>query len=218
MKLKIKIFFVSVILLTSVVFALNADAAERFKLVFNDAKLVYVPDSGTLQISSQGNVLSYGKDWKVKKMKTYLYAMKQKNWKDFFWKVNTSRKEVYLIKDVDFGQMGGTSKTLEGIEVEPHGDAMNPDRFTLAFKSAYMAYIPKTKTQQLISEGMVLSYCKDWKVKALKSYLYHFKQNVWKNFYWHVNSSRKSVHKVTGAKFGKMGGKLTKLDIEVVTY
>ncbi|MBN2135208.1 MAG: hypothetical protein JW737_05720 [Acidobacteria bacterium] len=199
-------------------FFLFAGEAERFKLEFKDAYLIYDTVTASLQIITQGNVLSYGKDWEVVKMKPYLFALRLKTWKDFFWKVNTSRKEVYMIKDIEFPKMGGTSKTLENVMVKPTGDAMTPERFQLMFGSAYMAYLPDTKTQQIVTEGVVLSYCQDWEVIQLKPYLYHFKQNMWKAFFWHVNSSRKTVNRVSGGTFGQMGGDLKPLDIKLVTY
>ncbi len=213
-----KVFLFAMVSLLAVAMLAGADEAKRFKLVFDDAYLIYVPAKGTLQIVSSGNVLSYGKDWKVKKMKPYLYAFKNKMWKGFFWKVNTSRGEVYMIRGVAFGKMGGDSKTLDGIKIKNFGDAMKPDRFQLLFDEAYMAYLPETKTKQIVTSGVVLSYCNDWYVKMLKPYLFHFKQKVWKGFYWHVNSSRKEVHRVRNGKFGKMGGDLQKLNIAVELY
>ena len=90
----------------------HAQAPQRFFLRFSDAYLVHVPGSTTLQITTVGNVLSYGGDWQVKQMKPYLYHMRQKVWKDFYWKVNTSRKEVYRITGGTFGKLGGQSEVL----------------------------------------------------------------------------------------------------------
>lgn len=196
----------------------GSDDAKRFKLNFNDAYLIYVPSDGTLQIITQGNVLSYGSDWKVKEIKPFLYAMKQDVWKGFFWKVNTSRGEVYQVSNIAFGNMGGTEKKLDGIKVEAVGRDKNPKRFLLKFDSAYMAYIPGQGMPQIVTEGVVLSYCNDWHIKELKPFLFHFRQNNWKEFFWHINTSRKTVNRVTKIPFGQMGGKLEKLDIDVELY
>jgi hypothetical protein len=85
---------------------------KRFLLRFRNGYLVYKPGSGSPQIVAQSNVLSYGNDWQIKQMKPYLFHLKQKFWKDFYWKVNTSRKEVYRIKGGTFGQYGGQSQDL----------------------------------------------------------------------------------------------------------
>lgn len=189
----------------------------RFKLNFSDAYLVYVPDSGTLQIAAQGTVLSYGGDWEVKKLKGYLFHLRLKTWQDFYWKVNTSRKQVFRVRGNAFGTLGGEEKELTGLSVEPTGDKGNPERFRLNLTDAYMAYTGKG-SPQLISRGNVLSYCRDWQVKRLKAYLYHFKQNNWKGFFWKVNTSRKEVYQVTGGTFGELGGTSKQLTITAETY
>ena len=91
----------------------HAQTPKRFLLRFSDAYLVYQPGTTTLQIAAVGNVLSYGKDWQVKKMKPYLYHMRQNVCKEFYWKVNTSREEVYKVTGGTFGQLGGQSTVLD---------------------------------------------------------------------------------------------------------
>jgi predicted secreted protein len=196
----------------------RSEEAKRFKLNFYDAYLIYVPADGTLQIITQGNVLSYGSDWKVMEIKPFLFAMKQDVWKGFFWKVNTSRGEVHMVRGVKFGNMGGTEKKLDGIKVEAVGRDRNPKRFLLKFDSAYMAYIPGQGMPQIVTEGVVLSYCNDWHIKELKPFLFHFRQNNWKEFFWHINTSRKEVNRIMKGVFGELGGKLEKLNIGVELY
>jgi hypothetical protein len=93
---------------------------------------------------------------------------------------------------------------LTNVTVDVVGDINNPTRFFLRFKTAYLVYVPKTKTIQIITEGNVLSYGSDWHKCNLKSYLYHLEQNVWKGFYWKVNTSRKQVYRITGGTFCKI--------------
>ena len=86
---------------------------QRFFLDFVDAYLVYEPASGTLQIAAELNVLSYGGDWEVAKLQPYLYHLRLKTWKDFYWKVNTSRKGAWRVKGGTFGELGGTETPLK---------------------------------------------------------------------------------------------------------
>ncbi len=188
----------------------TADTAEikipkRFFLDFNDAYLVYQPSTKTLQIAAQSNVLSYGSDWQKAKIYPYLYDLKEKFWKGFYWQVNTSRKEVYRVRGGTFGKISpGKKEKLTNVTVDVVGNSNNPTRFFLRFKTAYLVYVPKTKTIQIITEGNVLSYGSDWQKCNLKPYLYHLKQNVWKGFYWKVNTSRKQVYRITGGIFCKI--------------
>jgi hypothetical protein len=79
---------------------------------FFDDYLVHQPDTATLQITAVGNMLLNGGDWQVKQMKPCLYHMRQKVWKGFYWRVNTSRKEVYRVRGSTFGQYGGQEEVL----------------------------------------------------------------------------------------------------------
>jgi len=188
----------------------TADTAEikapkRFFLDFNDAYLVYQPSTKILQIASQSNVLSYGSDWQKAKVHSYLYDLKEKFWKGFYWRVNTSRKEVYRYHGPNFGKIGDSKhEKLTNVTVDVVGNINNPTRFFLRFKTACLVYVPKTKTLQVTTEGNVLSYGSDWQKCNLKSFLYHLKQNVWKGFYWKVNTSRKQVYRITGGTFCKI--------------
>ncbi len=85
---------------------------KRFFLDFNDAYLVYQPSTKTLQIAAQSNVLSYGSDWQKAKIYPYLYDLKEKFWKGFYWRVNTSRKEVYRYHGPNFGKIGDSKPQI----------------------------------------------------------------------------------------------------------
>ncbi|MES9960357.1 MAG: hypothetical protein ABW089_07990 [Sedimenticola sp.] len=188
-------------------------APKRFMLRFSDAYLVHEPGRGSLQITAQGSVLSYGNDWQVRKLKPYLYHLRQDNWKGIYWKVNTSRKAVYKVKGGRFGQLGGSEKRT-GINVDVVGNAESPTRFFLRFQDAYLVQPAKARPQ-VVAEGSALSYGSDWQVKRLKPYLYHLRQNNWQQFFWKVNTSRKEMYRVTGGQFGRLGGRDEKLGITV---
>ena len=192
----------------------NQESFARFFLHFPDAYLVHEPGNKRLQIVAEGAVLSYGADWEIKKMKDYLYHLRQNVWKDFYWKGNTSRKQVYKVTGGSFGQLRGQEKAL-GIKVDVVGSTNNPDRFLLRFPDAYLAYNPGNKSLQIIAEGAVLSYGGDWEVKKMKDYLVHLRQKMWKDFYWKVNTSRKKVYKVRNGTFGQLGGQEQALNIKV---
>jgi hypothetical protein len=189
---------------------------KGFKLMFPDAYLIHQPSSNILQISTQDNVLSSGGDWQVAKLKPYLFHIKQKAWNEFFWAVNTSRKEVARVKGGQFGRLGGQKNKIS-IRVDPVGNPDNPTRFKLLFNDAYLVYQVDRPRLQITAQGNVLSYGNDWQVRQLKPYLFHLKQNTWKNFFWKVNTSRKEVSRVKGGQFGRLGGQATKINVIVNT-
>ncbi len=198
---------------------LNKKAPKRFFLDFNGAYIVYVPSSKTLQVAANNNVLSYGSGWQRANLKSYLYHLRLKTWKGFYWKINTSRKEVYLVKGSKFGKIGDTNeKKINNIAVDVVGGSSStaPTRFLLKFNKSYLVFVPSSKTLQVIAGGNVLSYGSDWKTCKLKPYLYQLKQNVWKGFHWQVNTSRKIVERISGGQFCKIvSASRTKLNIGV---
>jgi hypothetical protein len=195
-----------------------AKAPNRFMLDFNDAYLVFSNPSKSIQIAAQNTVLSYGSDWDKCQLKPYLYHIKQKVWKGFYWMVNTSRKEVYEVTGGTFCQLGGNQKKLN-IIVDVVGGSITvaPDRFFLRFKQASLVYLVSSKTMQVTTGNKVLSYCQDFQKCNLNASVYHFKETFWKGFHWKVDTSQKKVWKDSGT-FCKPGTGGTLLNIGVRVY
>ena len=223
MKKRIKSYSIIVVILLSLIVTLfvvqRSDAAtpDRFFLDFSDAYIVLKPSTGTIQVVASLTVLSYGGDWEFVQLKPYLYHLRLKTWSDFYWKINTSRKEVYRVNGGTFGSLGGSDTKIGGISVDVVGGntAVPPDRFLLRFSKSYIVYEPSTNVLQVTAYGYLLSYGGDWEVVQMKDYLYHMRLKTWSGFYWKVNTSRKEVKRVEGAALGSLGGTLTDTNIGV---
>lgn len=191
---------------------------QRFFLDFTDAYLVYEPSSKTLQIATEQMVLSYGGDWQKVQVKPFLFHLRQKNWKGFYWKINTSRKEIHRVNGSHFGAIGDPGGQKLDCVVDVVGDKENPTRFLLRFNGAYLVFVPGSKTLQIVVYQNVLSYGSDWQKCQLKPYLFHLRQNVWKGFHWKINTSRKQSYRVNGGSFCALGGSdsLLKMGVRVV--
>lgn len=180
---------------------------QQFFLDFVDAYLVFQPSSNSIQIITEGLVLSYGSDWEKCRLRPYLYHIRQDNWQGFYWQVNTSRKEVHKVTGGEFCRIGGTRKKLDmTVDVVGGSDTIPPSRFVLRFQAAYLVFVPTSEALQITAEGNVLSYGNDWEKCQLKPYLYNLKQKFWRGFHWKINTGRKTVYKVTGGEFCKMEG------------
>lgn len=197
--------------------AAQASAApKQFFLDFVDSYLIFSPSSNSFQIITEGTVISYGNDWERHRLRPYLYHIRQKFWKDFFWQVNTSRKEVSKVTGGNFGKGGGTANKLDIVVDVVGGDSkIPPERFFLRFKKAYLVYVPASKTLQITAEGSVLSYGADWIKCQMRSYLYHVKLKSWRDFYWKINTSRKEAYKVKDGEFCKLGGSASPLEMGI---
>jgi hypothetical protein len=186
-----------------------AKAPQRFLLDFNDAYLVYTKSSKSIQITALKNVLSYGSDWQKCQVNRSLFHLRQNVWKGFYWEIDTAKKVVYRVDGGSFCKGGGKKKRLN-MTVKDTGAT-----FFLYFSSAYLVYVPGSKTLQIATEGVVLSYGGDWQKCNLSAHLYELKENFWKGFYWKINTSRKQAWKVTGGPFCKLGGTQTPLNVGV---
>ena len=204
--------------LSMVVFG-NTNQPDRFKIDFNKSYIVVNPGNLSMQAVAENSVLSYGEDWEIIKMKSYLYHMRQQNWKGFYWMVNTARKEVYKVVGNQFGTLGGNMDQLP-VNVSVVGGANNsePDRFFLYFSNSYLIFMPDTSTLQIAAEGMVISYGVDWVKVQMKPYLYQLKKNSWQGFYWQVNTSRKELYIVRNGQLGTFQGITELKQSPVIVY
>lgn len=179
------------------IIAIRAD----FRLQFKDAYLVYEPHPsgpGTLQITAELNVLSYGTDWTVSRLKPYLFHLKLNSWSGFFWMVNTSRHEIFRVTGVSFGSLGGTQTPVPSVTVDTVGDPNNPTRFLLRFGNAYLIKPQLGSHPSIYASNTILSHGADWTVTkdSALSWVYHLKESVWKGFSWKVNLHRQRAYRV----------------------
>lgn len=213
--MKNKLFFVLLILFvifaSTCLFAVNP---ENFLIKFFDAKMVISPSTGSMQVSAQDTVLTYCGDWEMVQVYPYLFHIRLKTWVNFYWLVNTSRKEVFWVTDGKFGGIGGTSYKLN-INLEVFGGSASaaPNRIDLNFSDCYITYQISTGSMQFIAENGVLSYCQNWDRIKIYDYLVQMKLSTWSGFFWMVNTSRQEAYKVTGTAFGNLGGTQQKLNL-----
>lgn len=195
-----------------------------------DASLVYEPSSKSLQITAMGTVLSRGKGWEERQVKPYLYHLRHASWKNFFWKVNTSRREVYLVWGGVFGGIGWrtghreASREDEGarenmtLEVVGGDKDRAPARFLIHFPSIELFFVPITGDIRLAAAGSTLSPYYDWQSCRLQDALFHLRSKIWARYYWKIDTSRMEAWRTRGAQavFCKSGGEDAALPVTIV--
>ncbi|MCP5106715.1 MAG: hypothetical protein GY950_25245 [bacterium] len=80
-------------------------------LRLKDTCLDYEPGSGKLKLMSYKHQCAYIPFWKVARIKSHLYQFRHALW-DFFWEVNTFKKQASLVNGGKFGTQGGTPTPL----------------------------------------------------------------------------------------------------------
>lgn len=201
----------------------------NYVLRLSDAYIVYAPPSDVFQIAAQGAVLSYGDGWDRAQVKPYLFHIRHRSWKNHFWKVNTSRKEVYLVWGGLFGRIGTRpgappAREVDGdredITVDVVGGSVDrvPERFLIRFTQADLFFDPGSRDLRLAAAGSTLSPCDDWEACPLRDYLFHIRLKTWKGFYWKVNTSRMAAWQTTGGEFCKLGGDDKELALKMESF
>jgi len=203
---------------------------DRFQIFFSNAHLIYQPATKIMQIIAGNVVLSYCGDWQKAQIYPYLYHIRQNNWSGFYFKVNTSRKEVYLVEGSNFGHIGDSSERKLPFSVAVNGgsDTTAPTNFTIHFgaNGCYLIYAPPSNNLQIAAvtnmapeyPAVVLSYGNDWQKCKIYDYLFTLKQNNWAAFFWKVNTSRKEVYEVRNGTFCQIGGQETTLNHKVEVF
>ncbi len=83
-------------------------------LRLEDTQLEYEPGTRKFNILSFGDAIVYTPFWQTCKLETHLYQFKHVNWNDFFWEVNTFKKEVKRISTGGkFCRTGGVATPLQ---------------------------------------------------------------------------------------------------------
>jgi hypothetical protein len=194
-----------------------------------DAYIVYEPSGDIFQIASLGTVLSYGRGWERRQVKPYLFHIRHQSWKNYFWKVNTSRREVYLVWGGLFGRIGsgtgaGPAREVEGdredITVDVIGGAQDqvPQRFFIRLAGADLYFDPLARDLRLAAAGLTFSPGDDWEACVLNDYLFHIRLKTWKGFFWKVNTSRMAAWRTMGADFCKLGGEDKELSLTLKSF
>lgn len=194
-----------------------------------DAYIVCEPARKVLQIAALGSVLSYGEGWECAQVRPYLFHLRHTAWNNHFWKVNTSRKEAYLVWGGVFGRVGakpGTGPALEvdgereDITVEVVGGDQDqvPQRFFLRFAEAGLYFDPGAGDLRLAAAGMTLSPCDDWEACALQGHFFHVRLRTWKGFFWKIDTGRMAAWRTTGGEFCRLGGEDKELALTMKSF
>lgn len=82
-----------------------------------------------------------------------------------------------------------------------------PKKVTVALTDARLDFQPKGYAFKIVSRGINISDGKEWRRCRMKPNIYQFQHGSWKDFHWEINTVRRTLWRITGAKFCKTGGK-----------
>jgi hypothetical protein len=192
-------------------------APKRFFVDMPDTQLVYNPNTYELKILCKGTMLSDGKDWRKCRIKPYVNQIKHVSWSDFLWEINTIERGVYQVKSTAFCKTGGkTDKELKlKMDVKGGSRTTMPTQITLNLPETYMQFETEKGLLNITSHDNQIAYLTFWKIYKFRSHLYQLKHNIWKDFFWEVDTFHKVPNVVKGVKFTEEGGTKTPMDLKV---
>jgi len=195
----------------------NVPEPKSFTLEMPDTQLHFEPASYDFLIESAGSPLSDGKDWRRCCMKPSVYQIKQAAWDGFFWEVDTAGRQSFEIRGAEFCKPGGSDRSL-GIKVKVQGGSLTspPTRFTLELSQTTMRFEPAARKFELLAHGRPIFHLPFWKACKLKSYLFQVRCTLWQEYYWQVDTYRRTVSRISGGTFGSEGGTATQLPLTVL--
>ena len=189
---------------------------KRFVLNLTETSLTYQPRNFGLELTGYGAILSDGRDWQKCRIKIQIHQLRQVEWKDSFWELNTDEQRVWNITGIDFCKKGGSAKKLK-LKMKVRGDRKGilPASIKLNLPEARLIYEPGTGKFLLENGNFSIAHTASWKVAKVNTQVFHVKYGLWKNFFWEVDTFRKNVRKITGGTFGQPLGTATALEIKV---
>lgn len=81
-------------------------------LKLSKTQLEFEPATGKFKLQTFGDSIAYIPFWKVARLKAHLYQFCYTLWQDFFWEVDTFKKQVSRVTGGTFGKEGGTAAPL----------------------------------------------------------------------------------------------------------
>ncbi len=75
-------------------------------------QLVYHPPERKFNLVSYDQAIDYPLFWRVCKLESHLYQFRYVLWSDFFWQVDTFKKQVSRMSGVELCKVGGTASPL----------------------------------------------------------------------------------------------------------
>ena len=85
----------------------------RITLGLSKTQLEYEPSTHRFKLLTFGCPIVYIPFWKVARVESNLYQFRHTLWKDFFWQVDTFKKEISRITGGEFGKKGGTPTSID---------------------------------------------------------------------------------------------------------
>lgn len=200
-------------------FMVSVPTPAKWTLELSGCKLVYRPKGFMLNVYSHDAIVSCHREWRKCQIKPSIHQIKHAAWQPFLWEVDTIDRAVWQVTNVKFCKKGGNAKEVKmKVDVMGGTETLPPTEFVLHLADARLEYEPKPGKFRILAFGNQIAYIPFWRCMQVQGHLYHLKHELWKDFFWEIDTFKNEVSKVTGRPFGQdAGGAAQKLDIVLKT-
>lgn len=188
-------------------FLVTAPLPKRISVEIPDTYLEYHPAKFGLTVYAGGVPISGPKEWRKCMLRPHIHQIKHWAWEGYHWEVDTVDRSVWHITGANFCKKGGSAKEVKvNVEVNGGSKVSPPSKFVLNLGATLLTYEPAERKFRLNTVSNQIAYPPFWKCVRLQNHIYQMQHELWKNYYWEVDTFRNKVTKVTGGKLGEQGG------------
>jgi hypothetical protein len=182
-------------------------APNKLTVELPETQLIYLPKGFVISVMYEGMQISDTREWRKCMIRPYVHQIKHAAWEGFFWEVDTDDRSLWQVYGINFCKKGGKATEVK-LKVAVEGGSKNvpPKRFTLKMTDAHLEYEPASGRFKVLSHDNQIVYIPHWQSIRKKPHIYHFKHQLWGDFFWVIDTFKKQLRKVTGVQFGQDGG------------
>ncbi len=151
---------------------------ETFTLAFPGGTMVLDPEHLSVQLSTEGVVFSYTQGWRVEKVSDTVFTIKHKRWNDFYWRVDTKKKQVMVVTDAGSMIIGASvtigsphPSTPKGVTLakrpQKSEEEVPPSKWQDDRKGLYRQVLSGRTYEVLVVPFQVEGYAIDWTGRSL---------------------------------------------------
>jgi hypothetical protein len=150
---------------------------------------------------AKGLALTLDTDWPIRRIDADSYAIRYKNWSDFYWIIKKNIRQVYQISGRAFGE-DGPGQPVTGVEVRVN---LKSHTVSLWFNAARFELDVRNLSARYLINDLVILDSQDWEIKEVKSGVFHIRRAFWgrpsSGFFWEFDESARDLFLVKGEAF-----------------
>jgi hypothetical protein len=188
---------------------------KMWSIALPKAQLLYQPATFKLSVVSGDALISDHSEWRKCMLRPYRHQLKHKAWEGFHWEVDSLDRSVWQVVGATFCKKGGNAQEVKTkVTVKGGSKTVPPVSLAIKFPDMKISYEPSSGKFAITTCDNLLVYLPLWQCLKLQSHIYRVKYKGW-NYFWEVDTFKKTVNKITGITIAQQGGTITPVNAEL---